>query len=292
MDWLILSLIGALLLALSEIVQKKVLRKEKVLEFTILLYFFGFLILAALSYDFRFSELTYFEYGIIICRGLLASLGIYFFGKALQRADISFVSPMMNFSVIFLILFSFIFIGETLSIIEILGVFLIMIGAYIIQLNPKMNLTDPIKNIRRSKAVHYLILTMIFYSLATLLEKYFFNHVSVATNHFLMISYFSSLVFFFSIYFFQGFRFKNLIKSSKEHAPLVAVFSVFDVSSTLFHIKAVSLQGSKVSLIIPIRRMSTLVDVAIGGTFFHEKNLWIKTIGTAIMILGVVLVVI
>ena len=47
-----------------------------------------------------------------------------------------------------------------------------------------------------------------------------------------------------------------------------------------------------VSLIIPIKRMSVLVAVIIGGSMFHDHNMRTRIIGCAIMVIGVILVVI
>ncbi|HII71787.1 TPA: hypothetical protein HA265_03460, partial [Candidatus Woesearchaeota archaeon] len=47
-----------------------------------------------------------------------------------------------------------------------------------------------------------------------------------------------------------------------------------------------------VSLIIPIKRMSVLVAVILGGKMFHDHNLRYRIMGCLIMIIGVVLVVI
>jgi uncharacterized membrane protein len=49
--------------------------------------------------------------------------------------------------------------------------------------------------------------------------------------------------------------------------------------------------GAMIALIIPIRRLSTLFSVIVGGRMFHDHYLFHKIISTFIILAGTVLVI-
>ncbi|MFH1589978.1 MAG: hypothetical protein ABIB43_05410 [archaeon] len=60
--------------------------------------------------------------------------------------------------------------------------------------------------------------------------------------------------------------------------------------SNMSYLLAVATPGAAISLIIPIKRTSSLFTTLIGGKLFHEKNLLIKILASIIMIWGVVFI--
>jgi len=63
-------------------------------------------------------------------------------------------------------------------------------------------------------------------------------------------------------------------------------------ASYYFIILALSVPLALVSLIVPLRRTSTIFSSLVGGILFHETNLLKKLIITLFMIFGIILIVI
>ena len=85
---------------------------------------------------------------------------------------------------------------------------------------------------------------------------------------------------------------KDLRDAFKKERSFIIVIPLLMVFADLLYLKAVSIPAAMISLVIPIKRMSTLVASLIGGRMFHEHNLGFRLIGCLLMIAGVVLIVI
>jgi uncharacterized membrane protein len=85
---------------------------------------------------------------------------------------------------------------------------------------------------------------------------------------------------------------KDLVDAFKKERSFIVVIPLLIIFADLFYLKAVAIPAAMISLIIPIKRMSTLVSSIIGGRMFHEHNLGFRLIGGLMMVIGVILIVI
>ncbi|MDY6777976.1 MAG: EamA family transporter, partial [Candidatus Nanohaloarchaea archaeon] len=70
----------------------------------------------------------------------------------------------------------------------------------------------------------------------------------------------------------------------------VVVAAVFTTSYRLLQMKAFSL--AMVSLVVPIKRLSTLLATVLGGELFGEEHLLRKSLGCVLMIAGAYLIIV
>ena len=292
MDWLGLTLIGAFLLALYTILQKNILKKEHTFEFTIIVYLAGFIYLLPFFIQTDFSVFSNMDLLLLIIRGILTSTGFLFLVKAYRHSEISSVSSMINFSPVILVILSFILIQEKLSFFEFLGLALIIFGTYFLEIDKTKGLLYPIKQIINSKTMHNIIITMVLWSLSAILEKYVLTNLNVSIYSLLSISYASSSLWLLSFYFYKYRDLSKLIYSIKHYGLMTALVSAIELSSVIFHLMAIAIPASKIGLIIPLRRMASIIEIIIGGKLMHEENLTQKSIAGLIMIFGVFMIVI
>ena len=81
-------------------------------------------------------------------------------------------------------------------------------------------------------------------------------------------------------------RYKDVGVIIKKNWLLLIMAGLCWVISDLLHLYAIAIPTAMVSLIIPVKRISNLITVIIGGTLFKEKNLVSKSIACSIMIAG------
>lgn len=287
MQWYVLVLISALFLGISEIIKKRILFKEHTMEFLTthfsIVFVFTLFFIHKVNFAISFNDLF-----LIFIKSAMLFSALFMFMKTLKHQDISKVSPIKNLSIISVVLFAFLFFGETLSLYNYIGVTLILIGTYFVETNP--NLENPIKPIKifKNKYSIYIFIYLIAIALSVMLDKKITNTVDIYSYLFFMIFFITIICWTIQLTFYNGF--KDISESFKISYGLLIFAALFNLISDVFYLKAVAIPGTFVALIIPLKRIQTLISSFFGGEIFHEKHLLIRITGTIIMILGTILV--
>lgn len=287
MQWYVLVLISALFLGISEIIKKRILSKEHTMEFLTthfsIVFVLTFFFIHKVDFSIPFNELF-----IIFIKSAILFTALFTFMKTLKHEDISKVSPIKNLSIVSVVLFAFLFFGETLSLHNYIGVTMILIGTYFVETNP--NLENPIKPIKifKNKYSIYIFIYLIAIGLSVMLDKQITKTVDLYTYLFFMILFITAICWIIQIIFYKGFN--DISNSFKTSYGLLIFAALFNLVSDVFYLKAVAIPGTFIALIIPLKRIQTLISSFFGGEIFHEKHLLIRITGTIIMILGTILV--
>lgn len=282
MLWFLYAVLGAVTISIAGIISKKELFKKHALEFaTLKTMFMGIMALVLLFFirpNVKFSIVI-----LIYLISLGGTLAILLRTKALRHLDLSTFSPLNNISPLFLVVFAFILLGERLEGIQLFGIFLIIAGAYTLEVDHKYkNFFDPFKRMLKKRYHFLLLITLIIVSLLAVADKY------MITNHIDAMAYVCYIWIFIGFNFividFFMFRLKDVKADLRKNVfPIIGV-GLFTFLSSIFTVLAFSLQIA--SLVIPVKRLATLFDTMIGGSMFHEKGIKLKIIACLIMILG------
>ncbi len=288
MIWIFLALGSAVFHALGSIANKKVMRHEHALEFGASTGLLSVLLVFALPFvDLGFSWQLYvaiYATSIIFCAGNLYYL------KSLRHSQLSSAIPLMNISPIFLLVIAFLFLGEQPSGLDILGVFLLIVGTYVLQMATSgKHFLAPFKTLIKSKYALYMIFAMVIFSVTATMEKGIINSGVSA----LAILVVGRIFVGFNYVMLESFKygFKQIVGDYKKDGKGIVLSWALTMTSNVFYFTALATPGALVSLIIPVKRTSTLIASLIGGKFFHEDKLAVKGVACVIMIIGVTLVV-
>jgi drug/metabolite transporter (DMT)-like permease len=282
------AMLSAVLVAAASITEKKTLMKEHAMEFAAVLavtnLFLSLFLIPKVSFDFS-TKLFW----LMVFVAILATVAYLFVAKAVRHMEISVSSPMLNFGPAITAVLAFLVLGEGLSLLQVSGITLILVGAYVVEVDHKIsNLKDPFIKIVKSRYMHYIFLALAIYGVTSVIDRYvltrgvnpytylFFVHVFVACFFLVLISVFHDG--------FKGIR--HGYKSAGRYIFLVAAFTF---AYRLFQLFAVSM--AFVALVTPIKRISTLITTIVGGKMFHEAGLHLKVAGCVIMVFGVVLII-
>ena len=97
--------------------------------------------------------------------------GLYFILRAIKESDLSLVFPYLgSMTPILTWLFAFLFIGDVISPVQLLGILIIVIGGLILEYEE--NLFDIRKN---KKMIFFVTLSAIMYSISSTIDKYLMN---------------------------------------------------------------------------------------------------------------------
>lgn len=294
--WAILALSSAIFFAVKDILSKKLLTKN-VTPVQIIFEEYFLLIIIVLAIFFPHVDFTSFKdfWHLYFLKGLLVSAASFSYLHLLSKYEISTVSPLINLSPLFLLIFSSLILAETLTYMQYVGVMIIMGATYFHEIiahhhrkkNPhKFHLSD-LKN-KNWKFFIIVLFMLLTFTGTAIVDKIILGSVNVYTN-----LYFVSFIILFilSIYYIKIGYLKTAIRNIR-HEPETLVISIFNNISTFLVLFAISIPGAMVSLIIPLRRTSTIFSSLFGGILFHEKHLLGKLIATSGMLVGIVLIVI
>ncbi|MBN2881655.1 EamA family transporter [Candidatus Woesearchaeota archaeon] len=291
--WILLALISAVFCGAKDILSKKVLNNKTdpyqliFIEYLVLLV--GVLIFGFTRIDFG-AIISSFSIFILKCFTLFCFTFFYF--KLLETYEISLISPLTNLSPVFLIILSSVFLQENPSVLQILGILLIILSTYVLEVNinhhshdnPHKKHLEMLKKLNW-KTIGMAVLMLFLISITGISDKKIF----IAGNNIATNLFWTSVVMIIFLFAQLAFTKKlDLIKTAitKERLFVGIITNI----SSLFVLSALAIPTANVSLVIPVRRTSTLFASIFGGLMFHEKHLLKKGIATAVMLIGVVLI--
>lgn len=287
--WYVYAFFSVVLGTFFIIYRKKSLENVHSMNFesvrTLSVALFGLLLIPFID----FSIFSWKIIGIVYIVSLLGCGGILFFSKAIKHNQISLIYPLVNIKPVFVVILAYIFLAEKVAIIQMVGIFIILISAYLLESNHHLSdFLMPFKNLMLSKDNLYFLISIILLSITSILDKY------VISNHLDIFSYFFIIWIFIAINFnavhIIKYGFKDTVYCIKKLRYLPFIVGFLSFGANFLALKALSL--TYVSLLTPFMMLTTLSVVFFGGRFFHEKYLLFRTVISIIMLVGVYLVIV
>jgi drug/metabolite transporter (DMT)-like permease len=295
MNWILLALLAAVTFSIQEILKKKFVNKNTSPS---QLTFEQYLLFFVLSTIFFWNKINfndfYTYYNLFLAKAFTLFLFTTIYLYLLKTYEISKLSPLLNLSPLILIIFSSVFLGEVITYVQFLGILLIIIGTYILEIHIKLNKhKEPHKtHLEFIKKIKYKDLLLIFsllfiISMTAIIDKTIFkNGVNVETN---LFGFSFLIILFMSIYYlYKRELWKRVNYIIKE--PETTLIGIFSFLSAIFILKAISMPSVLVSLVVPLKRVSTVFTAIIGGFIFGEKHLIRKFFSILIMLIGIYLI--
>lgn len=284
MAWFIFGLTSTVFIGTHLVASKKILVFEDALKFLTVLATAQFVILFPIIPLIEIPDLEPFL--MIIFQSIILTSGLLLQFNVLRKLPISTVAPLNNLMPLFLFSYAFFILGETLDQFQIVGLVILVAGAYLVEFSVKDFLT-PLKKMLTSKMEQYLIIAVMVLAGVAMMDKLILSYqVSVLSLLFfsqLFLAGFSLL----ALFFIEG---KEGVKKAYQTKGLWVLFTaLLKTIGNLAYLKAVSL--TYVSLVMPLRQLSSFFAALVGGKIFKEKFILRKSIACIIMILGILLII-
>jgi len=286
-EWVILSLTSAFFLATSDALAKKALHDQNEYLVAWFRLLFAVPALAVMLLFMSWPELDKEFYRAFLMALPVELITIVLYIKALKSSPLSLSMPFLALTPVFLIVVSFILLGEKVSLIGGTGIFLIAAGSYLLNIHEvRRGLLEPCRAIGRERGSLFMIGVALLYSITSSLGKIAIEHSSPL---FFAAVYFLALnAAFVPIALFMGRRDLRSFLQEKRYRALVAPGVCYSFM-IMAHMTAMKL--TKVAYMVSIKRTSLLMAVLYGYFLFNEKNIRSRFFGAALMFAGFVLVV-
>src|SRR3989338_213751 len=213
--------------------------------------------------------------------------GFYYISAAIKKGEISSVEPLGNLEPILVAFLAFVILGETITRLQIFGIFLIVLGSYNLETRHFTHFKETINHIIKSKYIYFIFVGLLLYGFSSIGDKVVLGHNVTPITYLFMINFcigFNNLI----IISLRKNGFKEIKKTFKTCGKWILFASCVSIILRLTQFIAFTL-GS-IAIILSLKRVSGLFSVIIGGELFHEHNLKKKIISSLIMIFGVILV--
>jgi uncharacterized membrane protein len=186
-----------------------------------------------------------------------------------------------------LILISYVILGESVSFRGGIGILLIALGSYTLNLKEiGRGFLEPIKAIKREPGSVFMIIVAILYGLTNTFGKQAINHSSAL---FYGVTY--NLAFFLVVspVLFKIGKIHSSGRICKESLKISVLPGFFAAVTVIFYNIAVSL--ADVAYAVAVCRLSLLVGVIYGHFLFKETGFRERLAGTTLMFVGFMLIV-
>ena len=204
--------------------------------------------------------------------------------KAISHSDLSLTVPMVAFTPLFLLVTSPIIVGEFPNLAGVLGVVLIVVGSYFLNIKEvQKGLLAPFRSLVSQKGPRYMLLVAFIWSLSSNFDK---MGVNASSPLFWAITVNTFIAFAMMPVVLYKVRRQSLdlITNWEKYLPI----GMLGAATLIFQMLAINL--TLVAYVISIKRTSAVLVVIAGSLFFKEKGTTYRLVGSLIMIAGVVLI--
>jgi drug/metabolite transporter (DMT)-like permease len=294
-EWVIFALLSAILTSIASIAEKKTLFRQHALEFATTVAIYNFILSIPFWFLADWSSLSLGTVGLIYLTSLIGSIAFLLVTKSLRHIAISITSPFLVLEPLFVAILAAIILGEKITFMHVTGMMIIIIGAYLLSSHEHDHLLEPFKHIFKSKYIRYILFALILYAFTSILDKRIVGAEAdgglgiTVWTYILLVHFFLAINFILMTIIF-GYGIKGLENGVKTGGWLVFAIAALTIGYRLSYQYAISLPGVLVSLVIPIKKLSSFFSTLIGGELFHEKHVLRKSLACLVMIIGAILI--
>ena len=289
MSWFWLAFISAVFSAAAAISQKKILFKIEALEFSLLLSILNIIFLIPVFFFLNYENIFWDKLLILYLKTILEALAFWNVMLAIKNFEISKALPLLALTPGLVAISAFVFIGDSLSQTEVLGILLLILGTYILETKSRHDLFDPFKIFIGSKKHHYIITALLLFTVTSIMDRLLLHKYNLEPESFLVFQNLFIAFNFILIFFFSKKSFNSLPNFIKgDLLKLLILISVLTIIYRYTQIEAVKI--APVALVLAVKRISIFFAAVVGGKIFKEHNLWVRAAATAIIIIGTLLI--
>jgi drug/metabolite transporter (DMT)-like permease len=227
----------------------------------------------------------------LVVGGSLNVVAFLLYIQAIKAADLSLTVPLIALTPLFMLVTSPIIVGEFPGPPDAIGVIMIVIGSYILNLQPgNLQANDaprdfwaPLRSLIANPGCRKMLMVAGIWSITANLDK-----VGVANSSpfFWSVSLFAFVAGGISLILI--WRRAKLPPQLGRYWPLLVLTGAFSAAAIGFQMVAITL--APVTQVIAVKRMSSLISILFGYFLFGEKNIRSRLTGGIVMIAGVVVI--
>lgn len=283
--WFILGILSGLFNGLAYGVSKKALGNMSPVMTSIgwTIFSLPYLLIALLWSGWASTNFTF--WWATILSAVINAGSFIILMRALKISDLSLTIPFLSFTPLFLLFVSKAMLGEFPTNVGLLGVLILVTGAYILQLKEEKGILGPFRALSKNKGTQLMLAVAFLYAIISTLNKIAVVNSNQAT-YLIVYQGLAGLMLFPLVWRSQSDKHK--IQEMKGLVKPLALIGLLEALTLMFQMTAVKI--GLVSYVISLKRTSAIWSVLLGIIIFHERNITIRFVGAVVMVAGVVLI--
>ena len=285
-------LVAGVFLGCWDISKKLALRGQNVIA---VLTAYSILSFVLVAYEMRNAVLISGNTILLLAlKSLIIYIGWNFMFLALQQLPISVITPFNTVTPLFSIILDIIVLGEVLEPMQWVGIAIMFVAYYFISKVGKFE----VKHIFRNKYFYYMIIGSVLNAVTSLIDKIAIGQVTATLTLKGMDSKLTSSIvqvwflFFMMLFYVLTYLGRKYIQ--KEALKLkwdwnILWMSLCIILADRIYFAGLNMPNTPISIAMPLRSVSIVVSVLVGGLIFKEPNLKKKVLCTGILIVGILM---
>jgi len=288
--WCIFAILAGFFVSLSDALNKKYLSSLDY-HYMVIARTLGslpFLFPLFLFLTYKYNGLTYFSSPFITNVFLLLLLEIIatiLYMKGIKLSPLSLTIPFLSFTPVFIILTGYLLLGEKVSKEGTLGIILVVVGSYCINLpSIKEGVFAPIKAIKKERGSFLLLQVAFIYSITSVLGKggiILSDPLWFASFYFSILGITSTL----AIKILYPIKLWEFIKKHYNSILLVGL-----TQGLMCYSHMIALSKMETAYMIALKRTSILFALILGYFVFKEKHVLIRLFAVTLMLAGIFII--
>jgi drug/metabolite transporter (DMT)-like permease len=284
MRWLILAILSAFFEALKDVVSKHNLKANDEYVVTWSLTFFTAAFLTPLLFIIEIPPLNQQFWIALLIGGIMNAVIALLYIKAIKLSDLSLAVPLVALTPLFMLLTSPLIVGEYPNFFDGIGVFLIVMGSYLLNIKEKsQGYLAPFKALLHQPGSKLMLLVAFLWSITTNVDKIGVQNSSPIFWVFALLTAMSVLLLPVLLH-----KTSNPARQIIQYLPMLMATGFFNALGVIFQMQALTM--TLVVQVIALKRTSVLMGVLFGHFIFKEKDIQERFLGAAIMMGGVLFI--
>jgi transporter family protein len=295
--WVILGIFSAIFLGFHEIFKKAGLNHNAVLPVLFLgsaasaFVFIPFLITSRVFPDFSVARHIYIgsatlsAHAMFFLKSCIVAIAWLFGYFSVKHLPVTLLAPLNASGPVWTMLGAWLIYGETMNGMQWTGVAISLGFYYALSFGGNIRGSGILNN----RWIFYAFLSILFNSASALFDKFLVKHYDRISMQ-AWFSIYTALIFMVVLFIFWYPERKKTTAFIWRWS--VVLIGLFLVVADFFYFKALTYEGSLVSVLIIIRRASAVLVFAAGAFYFRETSLRRRGMVLAGILVGVALVVV
>lgn len=217
---------------------------------------------------------------------ILDTIAAVIYYKALSISEISLLAPISSFNPAFILIFASIFLKENPTPIKLIGILLIIVGAYLLNVDQiKSGIFKPIAKLFSDRGVKLFLLSNFIWGMTPILQK---KAIFETTPNTPLAVPSIETVFIIILLLPFLFKMKNIKKYTKTNLKTLLTYGSLATVGQFSALTAFSLNN--VAYVTAVFKLSAVFSIILGAVLFREHHIQERFLGAFVMVIGTILI--
>lgn len=289
LPWYIFALLAALVVAISSLLEKDVLRHEEPLHFSSATSLVGGILSLPFLLFIDWSALGFVELSFLYLISFLSMLAFWLVAKAMKNLDVGEVSTILALVPAAVAVIAYLVLGESLTSTQTGGITVIVLGLLVLEAPHVWSLITKTPTKGRLVYVGLALLAVLLYATGSVIDRVALTTFGISAIQYVALIQVMIMINFMAFERMRGADRRESL-TALRHAPrrIIAVALLLFLSRILY-LHAISI--AFVALASALKRTSAIFSILLSGAILHEEHLVRKLVAASLIILGVVAIV-